>query len=122
MAIVAIMATQIPRLTRFNYNQQEKLVANLNMLARNAYTHALVSGKVAQLFFDLKASPKKVIIRVATDKKEGAENKIVFENVRSGYGNDSMVWDDRFEIEKFITICFVINGSYSWWRRFSSNN
>jgi len=94
MAIVAVMATQIPRLTRINYNQQEKFVADLNMLARNAYTHALVSGRPTQLFFDFESQVKKIIIRV--------ENKTVFEPVQSDYGNDSLVWNDNFEVEKFI--------------------
>ncbi len=102
MAIVAVMATQIPRLTRINYNQQEKFVADLNMLARNAYSHALVSGRPTQLFFDFESQIKKVTIRVESDKKAGAENKSVFETVQSDYGNDSLVWNDNFEVEKFI--------------------
>jgi prepilin-type N-terminal cleavage/methylation domain-containing protein len=101
MAIVAVMATQVPRLTRINYNQQEKFVADLNMLARNAYTQAVVSGRPTQLFFDLESQVKKVTIRVDSDKKS-AENKPIFETVQSDYGNDSLVWNDNFEIEKFI--------------------
>jgi prepilin-type N-terminal cleavage/methylation domain-containing protein len=102
MAIIAVMATQIPRLTRINYNQQEKFFAELNMLARNAYTHALVSGRATQLFFDFTAQPKKVTIRVESDKKTGAENKPVFETVQSDYGNDSLEWNEQFVVEKFI--------------------
>ncbi len=98
MAIVAVMATQIPRLTRINYNQQEKFVADLNMLARNAYTHALVSGRTAQLFFDFESQIKKITIRLESTSPD----KPVFEPVQSEYGNDSLVWNDNFEVEKFI--------------------
>ena len=101
MAIVAVMATQIPRLTRINYNQQEKFVADLNMLARNAYTQALVSGRPTQLFFDFESTIKKVTIRVESDKKN-TENKPLFEPVKSDFGNDWLIWNDNFEIEKFI--------------------
>ncbi|MBY0110280.1 MAG: type II secretion system GspH family protein [Candidatus Babeliaceae bacterium] len=101
MAIVAIMATQVPRLTRINYNQQEKFIAELNVLARNAYTLALVSGRPTQLFFDFESQIKKVTIRKESDKKN-VENKAIFEIVQSEYGNNSLLWNDNFEIEKFI--------------------
>ncbi len=96
MAIVAVMATQIPRLTRINYNEQEKFIAELNMLARNAYTHALVSGRTAQLFFDFESQIKKITIRLESTSPD----KPVFERVQSDYGNDSLVWNDNFEVEK----------------------
>ncbi len=102
IAIVALMATQVPRLTRVNYNRQEKLVSNLNMLARNACTHALLSGKITQLFFDFSATPARVSIRQETDKKEGAHQKTVFDPVSSPTGNDSFIWDDSLKIERFI--------------------
>ncbi len=102
IAIIGIMATQVPRLTRFNYSKQEKLVSNLNMLARNAYTHALVSGRVTQLFFDFSVTPAQVTIQQETEKKDGAQNKTVFETVQSEYGHDSFVWDDTIKVQKFI--------------------
>lgn len=101
MAIVAVMATQIPRLTRINYKHQDKLLADLNMLARNAYTHALITGRPTQLFFDFGSAVKSVGIRAETDKKN-AENKPIFEPVNSEYGNDSFMWDTTFEIQKFV--------------------
>lgn len=110
MAIVAVMATQIPRLTRINYNQQEKFIADLNMLARNAYTQAVVSGRPTQLFFDFESQIKKVTMRAAMDstslttsgQKSDQTNKSNFQTVQSEFGNDSLIWDDNFEVEKFI--------------------
>ncbi len=102
IAIIAVMATQAPRLLRFNYTQQEALIANLNALARTAYVHALVSRKTTQLYFDFSTSPATVSVRIETDVKEGAQDKAVFVPVAADYGNNSFVWDDRFAIESFI--------------------
>lgn len=102
IAIVAVMVTQAPRLLRFNYTRQEALVADLNALARTAYVHALVGGRVTQLYFDFSASPATVSVRIETDVKEGAQDKAVFVPVASDYGNNSLVWDDRFAVESFI--------------------
>lgn len=100
MMIIALMATLGPRLMRFNYDVEQKLVAQLNELMRNAQVHALIGGKNTQLFFDFTQTPARMQVRQITDKTEGG--KPVYQPIKSPYGNDTADWDSHFEIEKFI--------------------
>ncbi len=102
MMIVAIMASQIPRLTKTKRAVFDECVMRLNALALNAYNHALISGKITQLFFDLTTTPCRVHIRQETDKQEGPQQKTIYELVQSEFGNDSMIFDEQLNIEKFI--------------------
>lgn len=103
MALIGVMATQLPRLVRPNRDAEKKLITQLNSLAQHAYTYALMGGKATQLFFEFgdHATPRKVSIRQESAKKD-PDQKPVFEIIASEFGNDSFEWDQQFKVERFV--------------------
>ena len=103
--IIGIMATQFPRLLRVSSTGPEQLLADLNALATQGYTRALITGKIHQLYFDFTALKPYITLRVAngTYNLQGDPECVP---VDRAYGDAVKSWNDQFEIERF-----VINGT-----------
>lgn len=103
LAIIGLALTVVvPRLRRSDNALLYDTVARIQGLVQTGYTHALTTGKIQRVFFDLERN------RVRLEQAQGtynAQGKLEFEAVKIPYARTDFELDARFELRSV-----VING------------
>lgn len=100
MVIIAIMATAlVPRISRRRSDMRAQITHELNGLMQFASINALSTGKVQQIFFDMRNQPF-VEVRIVTGEKD-AQGKVQTAPISGEYIKTRITWPESLEIKNF---------------------
>ncbi len=98
IAIIALLgAIVVPNLMRRSPDYQRKqFVTKLNTLTQFAWQHAITSGKLHRMFFNIRK--RQIIIEQATDEKD-AKGEAIFKPLKNAYVRSEYVWPKQLHLQ-----------------------